>query len=287
MIDNIIGASTSLYFDRPLMEACERIKRLGFKTVELYRHSDELNLITGKKLKSLLSKLGITAVSWHDHHELSFAVNKNHSQKTLYDEIRWRLNLCANAKIKHFVLHFGSIQPMPQDERDETLKVLSKAARHAATVNVKLILETAGELLNVESVLAVIREIGCDSLGICLDTGHVRIVGKSVTEEIARAGKFLKLLHVQDNFGHGDINNWGDYDRHLAPGEGSTEWESAAKAYISSKSDAHWTLELLVYRSAREGEVSKRGYVDIMSPEDRDELLRKGYDTIKRAFACP
>lgn len=285
MIDNRIGASTSLYFDRPLMEACERIRRLGFKTVELYRHSDELSLLTGEKLESFLSKLGITAVSWHDHHELSFVVNKNHSQKALYDEVRRRLDICAAGRIKHFVLHFGSIQPiMPQEERNAALEVLRNAAQYAQDINVKLIIETAGELLDVKSVLEVIKKIACDSLGICLDTGHVRIIGKSVPEEIVRAGKFLKLLHVQDNFGHGDINTWGDYDRHLTPGEGATDWKAVAKAYINSKSDAHLTLELLGYRSAREGKVSKRGYVDIMSLEDRDELLRKGYDTIKQAF---
>ena len=63
--------------------------------------------------------------------------------------------------------------------------------------------------VDAQAILKLIRCIGSDNLGICLDTGHFHrdraIAGeKSQQEFIYDAGHYLKALHIADNDGTSD-----------------------------------------------------------------------------------
>ncbi len=77
-------------------------------------------------------------------------------------------------------------------------------------------------ILTVADALRMIREIGSERLGICLDTGHANVNG----EELAAVVNDLRdiPLHI-----HIDDNN-GDSDSHAIPGEGSIHFDPFVQA---------------------------------------------------------
>ena len=62
------------------------------------------------------------------------------------------------------------------------------------------------------------KKAGKDVFGLCLDTGHLQLLGKSMRSYIPTLGKRIKALHVHDNDAR--------IDRHLAPFTGKVDWAS-------------------------------------------------------------
>ena len=89
----------------------------------------------------------------------------------------------------------------------------------------------------------MIREIGSERLGICLDTGHANVNG----EDLAQAVEMLKgvplHIHIDDNK--------GDSDTHAIPGEGSIAFAPFVQAlqainyqgFVSAELGFQYTLE--------------------------------------------
>lgn len=64
---------------------------------------------------------------------------------------------------------------------------------------------------------------GKEMFGLCLDIGHLNLLGLDPTEYIHKLGKRIKVLHIHDN-------NGGPEDQHLAPYTGTFDFEPAMKA---------------------------------------------------------
>ena len=89
----------------------------------------------------------------------------------------------------------------------------------------------------------MVREIGSERLGICLDTGHTHVNG----EDPAQAVRELKdiPLHI-----HIDDNN-GDSDAHMIPGAGSIDYAPFVSAlrdigyqgFVSAELGFQYTLD--------------------------------------------
>ena len=60
------------------------------------------------------------------------------------------------------------------------------------------------------------EKAGREVFGLCLDTGHLQLLGKDFRSYIAILGKRIKALHLHDNDGR--------VDRHLAPMTGKVKW---------------------------------------------------------------
>jgi sugar phosphate isomerase/epimerase len=71
--------------------------------------------------------------------------------------------------------------------------------------------------------------------GVCLDTGHVAL-GRSWRRFVEVAGDRLVHLHVSDNF--------GQYDDHLPPGDGTIDWREIAGTLRGAPSGGWAMLEL-------------------------------------------
>ena len=112
----------------------------------------------------------------------------------------------------------------------------------------KLLLEPAHRaestlVLTIADGLRMVREIGSERLGICLDTGHTHVNG----EDPAQAVRELKdiPLHI-----HIDDNN-GDSDAHLIPGAGSIDYAPFVSAlrdigyqgFVSAELGFQYTLD--------------------------------------------
>lgn len=64
---------------------------------------------------------------------------------------------------------------------------------------------------------------GKEVFGLCLDTGHLNLLGLDPKEFIHKLGKRIKALHIHDN-------NGGSDDQHLAPYTGTFDFESTMRA---------------------------------------------------------
>lgn len=63
---------------------------------------------------------------------------------------------------------------------------------------------------------------GKECFGLCVDTGHLMLLGKSFAQYMPVVGNRVKALHIHDNDGR--------LDRHLAPFTGVTDW----REFVSS-----------------------------------------------------
>lgn len=77
-----------------------------------------------------------------------------------------------------------------------------------------------------------------DRFAVCLDTGHIYMMGYSPANAVRMLGKRLELLHVQDNY--------GNKDAHKAPGQGAIDWNDFAEALkeVGYKGAFNMELEL-------------------------------------------
>ena len=70
----------------------------------------------------------------------------------------------------------------------------------------------------VEEILECIQRLDSDRFAVCLDTGHVNVLGETPAAAVRKIGRHLKLLHVHDNY--------GTQDAHLACSYGSIDWDA-------------------------------------------------------------
>ena len=70
----------------------------------------------------------------------------------------------------------------------------------------------------MEEILECMRRLDSDRFTVCLDTGHVNLLGETPAAAARKLGSRLKLLHVHDNHGR--------YDEHMACGYGTIDWEA-------------------------------------------------------------
>lgn len=80
---------------------------------------------------------------------------------------------------------------------------------------------------NADAIVAFIDDMnaraGKEVFGLCLDLGHLNLLGLDPAEYIHKLGKRIKVLHIHDN-------NGGPDDQHLAPFTGTLDFDAAMKA---------------------------------------------------------
>ena len=66
-------------------------------------------------------------------------------------------------------------------------------------------------------LLAMIKDLPTEAVGLCLDTGHAFLNDLEPSEQVRLAGDRLIAIHMQDSDGQGE---------HWVPGEGRIDWEA-------------------------------------------------------------
>ena len=142
------------------------------------------------------------------------------------DDIRRCVDWLAQAGGTCLVIHPGGFS-VAEERDDRTLALAERLlvlSEHASGSDVKLCVENMPPGVEPGSAMAdlarVVNEIGRLNLGLALDTGHAHISG-TVENETSRAGTDLFTTHVHDNHGRKDA--------HLAPGEGTIDWQGWAE----------------------------------------------------------
>jgi len=123
--------------------------------------------------------------------------------------------------------------------RDRFTGILRDAAAHAMAKRVRLVLEPlnryeADVVQNTEQGLALLDEVGCNNLGLLLDTFHVNIEEPSLTECFRQAAAAGRLWHV----------HLGDSNR-LPPGRGHIDFGSIVATLHEVGYQGYLAAELL------------------------------------------
>ncbi len=134
---------------------------------------------------------------------------------------RW-FRLFGAVGIENGVLHCDSFSFAPDTPKEEIIaanvEVLKQLAPIAEQCHLRLCLENLRRCFcDAETLLDIIARVGSDSLGICLDTGHLNITDRDQERFILTAGDKLHALHIADNE--------GKEDQHMMPfGKGTVDF---------------------------------------------------------------
>ena len=155
------------------------------------------------------------------------------------DEVKRALETAEQIAIESIVLHLGT-----RDDTwsERTLDLSMTAVEHikafAHPLGVKTFVETLpNEVTTPEHLLEMLRIARLDTVGVCLDVGHMNLPGMpGVAAAFEVLGDRIRQLHLHDNK--------GEKDEHCWPGEGTVDWDVVRTGVAGLKHGPTGTLEI-------------------------------------------
>lgn len=132
--------------------------------------------------------------------------------------------------VMHPIMPYG-VQEKGTPEAEKTWNMnkeyigalLETAKQYGITICLENLPLPAFSMGSVEEVLKFVKEVGDDHLKVCLDTGHAAVYEDLTPAGAVRLlGEELRVLHVHDNRGSGDL--------HLLPYFGVVDWKDFGQA---------------------------------------------------------
>lgn len=269
-----VAVSTAIARALPLEEALRVIRRGGLACVELgYQHlsgpasvATAVEAATQEQMRITTLHLPFVRVdiSHPDESERSAACHL----------LAAYVESCAQQDVRLLVIHPNSYAVAADlaewEKRNvQSAKSLTELGELATSLDVRLAVENqptrqlrAGGKVN--ELRQLIESLGCDHLGLCVDTVHASYNGLDPVEEIRHAGSRLWAVHLADNEPYKHL--------HAVPGEATLDWDQIMAALADCGYSGHYTME--VYGPP--------------PPKDRDEqeLLQQNHDTVARLLAA-
>ncbi len=274
-----LAFSTNAYTRHALPEAVERIADHGYAGVEILGDEphayfpefgdDQADLFaaldnTGLAVSNINAN---TATGYYgDAPPSSFF---DPSVVTADDEQReWRIeytkraiDLAAETGAPAVCLATGRPLPGNPPERayEQLLDSLDAILDYAEECGVEVGIEYEPELLVecTEEALALIDDVGHDSLGINLDVGHAAVYGEEPAEAIRQSAGHITGIHLEDIVGGIRGKHY-----HRIPGEGDLDFRAIFDALDDIDYGGFATLELYTY------------------PDEPDTAAREAHDAL-------
>lgn len=154
---------------------------------------------------------------------------------------------CKNIVIHGFKLaHFLGTEEL---EWQETEKFIDSIAPIAKETGITICIENlydgiGGHLIEgpgcdarkaAERIDRINDRYGAEVLGFCFDTGHANLVGLDMEDFITTLGSRLKVLHIHDNDGIGDLHQIPFTFTKTRENKPSTDWEGFIRGLKSIK----------------------------------------------------
>lgn len=146
------------------------------------------------------------------------------------------IRYCQEAGVKYLVIHGISLEIDDKSQNRESIRKMNEHMYESliptlVDTDVTVCMEnlfTHYKSQNIEGVCSVPEEAirlidsmnekaGKECFGLCLDTGHLNLLGKNPKDYIHQLGNRIKALHVHDNHGERE-------DEHMAPFTGTIRW---------------------------------------------------------------
>lgn len=196
----------------------------------------ESELLTIKKI------LQDTGLSISGAHFLQVLPDKGQPPEAIYSLHERLLNAASIVGIKSITTHIGwrlhseFLGITDNDEKlyAESLTLYRHLCKQAKTKGIRVAIETACQNWpwldeNPERLVAFIKDVGADNLGVCLDSGHCHITGINIPKAIHTFGSYFWETHFHDNFGGRDTD-FSKCDLHNPVGIGTIDWRELIQA---------------------------------------------------------
>jgi D-psicose/D-tagatose/L-ribulose 3-epimerase len=225
------------------VELIEKSARLGFDGVEIF--IDEPRNIDCKRIRKVAADhgLGITccAIVGPDRNLIS---DDPATRRSALDYLKASVAICHEVGSRVFAgpLYAGvgvlAGRPRTHQEWDRAVEGLSEAARDAEAADVSLCLEPLNRFetyfVNIaEDAVRLVRDVGSPNVRVMLDTFHMNIEEKSLTDAVRKAGPLLGHFHCSEN------------DRGT-PGTGHVDWPGVFGALRDIGYDGWLVIESFV-----------------------------------------
>src|SRR5271163_994959 len=189
------------------------------------------------------------------------------------DELKRVIDVAEDLPFSRLILHMGgSRETADPRKRDAAFSSLEHLVLHARHVGVTIAVEnTTSEMGDPSYLRSFVDETRLTGLKFNFDIGHAHLADGPQSERIEKAFAPLRELvvsaHIHDNH--------GEKDEHLAPYEGTIDWEAAVKTLKSApEPDLPLTLEL----KERTGPEAK-------SPAEQLAAAREALDRFEREWS--
>lgn len=248
----------SFYLDKyGFDEGLLRMKRHGYECIDFSMVDTEkgLYLFDGaelekeaEKIKDKFSNVGIevsqTHGPWRFPPKDATIEDRNERFEKFSKAIKITSLLGCKYMVVHALLPFGfQSDPEPEKTWQINLDFFKKLLPIAIENNVVICLENLPfhhfSIAKPKEVLKFAKEMNSENFKCCLDTGHNAVLGGQAGEAVRLLGKdYLKVMHVHDNDGKGDLHN--------LPYTGVIDWEDFRKSLIEIGFDKTLSLETSV-----------------------------------------
>lgn len=262
-----IGMQTkNIVKDENPLEGFQQLKKAGFSCVDFSLNGYLVNndLYKGKVNNFFDKSLEELEAYFTPHREAARAVgiriHQMHMPYPIYvpngkneiNEYLWRvvapksLHICKFFGCKYIVVHgfkltryLGS-EELEWKKTEEFIRFLAPMAKEMGiTICIENLYNSLGNHIvegpccNVQKVIERIDQInaeyGAEVLGFCFDTGHANLVGLDFYDFITRLEKRLKVLHIHDNDGVGDLHQIPYTFSKTRENKSSTDWSGFVK----------------------------------------------------------
>ena len=278
------GLNTVLWvypFSKEDISLLKKIRDIGYDTVEMSinDHSEE-NIST---IKNALEQYGLDSilVGIPGPEQCLFS-DDNSIQKNGRDYIKGIIDLCGKLGSKTLVgpaysvgIHSEMVKPDVREKAWEIcVKNFRELGKYAADNDVKIAIEPLNRyetsfINTADNAIALVNDIGMESIGVQLDVYHMNIEEKNLEDAIVRTGKLLYHMHVPE------------HDRGT-PGTGHTDWEGVARGLKKISFDGAVVIESCDPKIG--SPIAEMGAIWRTYDDGQEAIAVKGYDFIKKIF---
>jgi sugar phosphate isomerase/epimerase len=199
----------------------------------LYALTPEEQLRQVKSTLDTIAAAGLRVDQCHAPMPHCYASATPEELENIIKEVEQGVTIADRLKIPYTVIHplvYSWTEDDPDTSRGWELNVRYLSRLCNCAHNTVLCLENMpsvhGFITKGEDMARLLREVGNDSLMVCLDTGHLFSVGGKVSDFFAHVGERIKTLHIHDSVPNRDL--------HLLPYTGQGDWadfKKTIKAY--------------------------------------------------------
>lgn len=258
-----IGVQTKdVINDRNPLEGFEMLKRAGFnccdfslngylKNTDIYQ--DKLNRFFDQSVMELIEFfrphkeaaeiVGIEINQMHMPYPIYVPKGDSELNNYLWNQVALKsMEICRFLECKNIVIHgFKLAKYLGSEELEwqETAKFIDSIAPMAKEYGITICIENlydgiGGHLVEgpccdarkaAERIDRINERYGAEVLGFCFDTGHANLVGLDMEQFITTLGHRLKVLHIHDNDGIGDLHQIPFTFTKTRENQPSTDWD--------------------------------------------------------------
>ena len=155
------------------------------------------------------------------------------------DEVKRALEAAEQIPVESVVLHLGTKEDTWSERTlDLSMTALEHIKAFGHPLGVQTLIETLhNEVTTPDHVMDILRIGHLDTVGVCLDVGHMHLPGMpGVAEAFSILGGRVKELHLHDNGGERDEHGW--------PGDGTIDWNAVRGCIAALAAPVAGVLEI-------------------------------------------